>query len=61
MSSEYVTALRGLTLNELYRVYANTVDRMQGMSNVVCSDDRKYQLSTLILINNEIRERENEG
>ena len=58
---EFIESLKKLTLNELYRVYANEVDAMQGMSKVVYSDDRTLSLSKLILINNEIRERENEG
>ena len=58
---EFTESLKQLTLNELYRVYANEVDSMQGMSKVVYSDDRTLSLSKLILINNEIRERENEG
>ena len=58
---EFIENLKKLTLNELYRVYANEVDSMQGMSKVVYSDDRTLSLSKLILINNEIRERENEG
>jgi len=57
--SDFTKALKKLTLNELYRVYANTVDVMQGMSKVYISDDRIHLLSRLISINNEIREREN--
>lgn len=57
----YIENLKQLTLNELYRVYANEVDAMQGMSKIVYSDDRNLSLSKLILINNEIRERENES
>ena len=56
----YIENLKQLTLNELYRVYANEVDAMQGMSKIVYSDVRTLSLSKLILINNEIRERENE-
>jgi hypothetical protein len=57
--SDFQEALKGLTLNELYRVYVNTLDGMQGMSKVYFKDDREYLLSRLIIINNEIREREN--
>ena len=57
--SDFTKALKKLTLNELYRVYANTVDAMQGMIKVYISDDRIHLLSRLIIINNEIREREN--
>jgi hypothetical protein len=57
----YTENLKQLTLNELYRVYANEVDAMQGMSNIVFSEGRTLSLSKLILINNEIRERENES
>ena len=46
-------------LDELYRVYANTLDGMQGMSRVYFKDDREHLLSRLIIINNEFREREN--
>ncbi len=53
----YIENLKQLTLNELYRVYANEVDAMQGMSKTVHSDERILSLSKLIIINNEIRER----
>ena len=58
--SDFQTALEGLTLNELYRVYANTVDVMQGMSKVYPSEVRTFLLSKLTIINNEIRKRESD-
>ncbi len=56
--SEYSEALKRLTLNELYRVYAMECDAMQGMSKIVYTDERNLRLSKLIIINNEIKERE---
>lgn len=56
--SDYVDGLTQLTLNELYRAYASECDAMQGMAATINSDDRTLRLSKLILINNEIRERE---
>ena len=57
--SDFTEALKGLTLNELYRVYASNLDSMQGMGNIYYSEERTYKLSRLIIINNAIREREN--
>ena len=58
--SDFQKSLEGLTLNELYRVYANTVDVMQGMSKVYPSEVRTFLLSKLTIINNEIRKRESD-
>jgi len=57
--SDFQEVLKGLTINELHRAYAGNVDVMQGMSKIYFKDDREYLLSRLIIINNEIREREN--
>lgn len=59
--SDFTKALKAMTLNELYRVYANTVDAMQGMTATIRPDDRTYNLSRLIIINNEIRERDRQN
>lgn len=57
MPSRYVEMLRDLTLDQLYKEFANTVDAMQGMASTIRPDDRTHNLSKLIIINNEIRER----
>lgn len=56
--SEFTETIKGLTLNELYKVYAGNLDVMQGISKIAHSYDRTYLLNRLILINNEIQERE---
>jgi len=55
---DYTGNLKKLTRNELLREYACVCDAMQGMANVMDSDARQLSLSKLIIINNEIRERE---
>ena len=54
----YTDQLKPLTLNELYKAYASIVDSAQGMAHTINAEDRKLALSKLIIINNEIRERE---
>lgn len=53
----YIDALEKMSLNELYKEFANTVDVMQGMTATIRPDDRTHNLSKLIIINNVIRER----
>ena len=60
MGTTFSDLLTTLTLNELYKTYASIVDSMQGMAHVINAEDRKLALSKLIIINNEIREREAE-
>lgn len=61
--SDYTAALKGLTLNELYKEFANTSASMRielATTPIVLtkkSDDRTYNLNRLITINNEIRRR----
>jgi len=59
--SNYTDALEKMSLNELYREFANTVDAMQGMTATIRPDDRTHNLSKLIVINNEIRERDRQN
>ena len=59
--SDYTAALKAMTLNELYKEFANTVDAMQGMASTIRPDDRTHNLSKLIIINNEIRERDRQN
>ena len=56
--SDYAENLKGLTINELLRAYASQCDAMQGLAQAIHSSTRQLHLSKLILINNEIRERE---
>ena len=58
MGTTFSDLLTTLTLNELYKTYASIVDSAQGMAHTINAEDRKLALSKLIIINNEIRERE---
>ena len=57
MPSRYKEMLCDLTLDQLYKEFANTVDSMQGMRVTRNDSDRIYRLSKLTIINNEIRRR----
>ena len=57
MPSRYKEMLYDITLDQLYKEFANTVDSMQGMRVTRNDSDRIYKLSKLTIINNEIRRR----
>ena len=61
MPTNYTKMLCDLTLNQLYKEFANTVDAMQGIMATIRPDDRTHNLSKLIIINNEIRERDRQN
>ena len=57
--SKYSDAAGKMSLNELHKEFANTVDSMQGMAATRNTNERAVKLSKLIILNNVIRERVN--
>ena len=57
--SKYGDTIGKLSLNELHKEFANTVDSMQGMAATRNTNERAVKLSKLIILNNAIRERVN--